>query len=221
MLLNLAMRRAAKLYPDNTATIFHHERRSCRNLMPGFMRWLLALIEMGLKPGDKAAIYILNSPHFLEVTYACFEAGIVIVPLNTRLAAEEPVFIINDAECSAFITDDILQPLASAFKPGIKGVRHYISVNGAGEFIDYEQTLAKFAGHRTELSEVANGSDEVLAGLFYTSGTTGMPKGVMLSHRNLWMNAPHTIAARPAEPKQVFLYAAPMFYLRHFPPSSM
>ena len=217
MLLNLAMRRAAKLYPDNTATIFHHERRNYRELDARVHALASALIEMGLKPGDKAAIYILNSPRFLEVTYACFEAGIVIVPLNTRLAAEELVFIINDAECSAFITDEILQPLASAFKPGLKGVRHYISVNGTGEFIDYEQTLAEFAGHRTELSEVANGSDEVLAGLFYTSGTTGMPKGVMLSHRNIWMNALHTIAARPAEPKQVFLHAAPMFHLATFP----
>src|SRR4030095_13342247 len=98
MLLNSALRRAVRYFPDNTATIFVGRKQSYRELWERSRALSKALGELGIRRGDRGAIYLLNSPQFLEVVYACFEIGAVIVPLNTRLAADELVFIINDAE---------------------------------------------------------------------------------------------------------------------------
>ena len=217
MILNRALRRAVRYFPDNTATIFDGRKQSYRELWRRTQALSKALGELGVQRGDRVAIYLLNSPQFLEVVYACFEIGAVIVPLNTRLAADELVFIINDAECVAFITDESLQPLAASLKPRLQDIEHYVSVNAAGAFNDYETQIARQTGDSAGLSSDEGQSEEDLVGLFYTSGTTGLPKGVMLNHRNLWMNAMHTLAARAPEPNAVFLHAGPMFHLATFP----
>lgn len=221
MILNQALRRAVRYFPDNAATIFDGRKQNYRELWMRARALSKALDELGVRRNDRVAIYMLNCPQFLEAVYACFEIGAVIVPLNTRLAADELVFIINDAECVAFISDETLQPLAASFKPRIEGVNRYIAIGGSGEFDDYETLVAPRINYQPDnqpepLSN-ENQSEDDLAGLFYTSGTTGTPKGVMLSHRNLWMNAMHTLAARAPEPKAVFLHAAPMFHLATFP----
>src|SRR5215475_15728455 len=146
MILKHALRRAVRYFPDNTATIFDGRKQSYRELWMRARALSKALVELGVRRGDRVAIYLLNSPQFLEVVYACFEIGAVIVPLNTRLAADELVFIINDADCAAFITDESLQPLAASFKPRLQGIEHYIAVNAAGEFKDYETLIAKKTG---------------------------------------------------------------------------
>jgi long-chain acyl-CoA synthetase len=229
MLLNHAIRRAVRFFPNHTATIIDGRKQSYSQLWERIQRLASDLRSLGVNRGDHVAIYMLNRPEFPEVVYACFELGAVVVPLNTRLAADELVFIINDAECAAFITDDALQPMAASFKSRLEGINHFIAINGAGDFKDYETLIAEHAGNQSiqsiqpiQSNQPAPLSDdghteEELAGLFYTSGTTGLPKGVMLSHRNLWMNAMHTLAARAPENNAVFLHAAPMFHLATFP----
>ena len=217
MILNRVLKRAVRYFPDNTATIFNGQRQTYRELGRRVQSLACALNELGIKPGDRVAIYQLNCSQFLETVHACFEIGAVIVPLNTRLAADELVFIINDAECSAFITDNLLQPMAASFKDRLQGIRHFIAIGGGEAFDDYEALIAKHANNASLSTATENSSDEELAGLFYTSGTTGLPKGVMLSHRNLWMNALHTLAVRAPEPNLNFLHAAPMFHLATFP----
>lgn len=221
MILNQALRRAVRYFPDNTATIFEGRKQSYRELWMRARALSKALVELGVRRNDRVAIYLLNRPQFLEVVYACFEIGAVVVPLNTRLAADELVLITNDAECAAFITDETLQSLAASFKPRLKGVNRYIAIDGSGEFNDYEALIAPRIDYQPDIqSEPLSNetrSEKDLVGLFYTSGTTGAPKGVMLSHRNLWMNAMHALAARAPEPNAVFLYAAPMFHLATFP----
>ena len=217
MILNRVLRRAVRYFPDNTATIFDGQRQTYRQLGRRVRSLARALNELGVKPGDRVAIYQLNCSQFLETVYACFEIGAVIVPLNTRLAADELVFIINDAECSAFITDSSLQPLAATFKDRLNGIQYFIAIGGGKAFSDYETLIAEHADDNSLPATDDGSSDEQLAGLFYTSGTTGLPKGVMLSHRNLWMNALHTLAVRAPEPNLNFLHAAPMFHLATFP----
>jgi len=241
MLLNSALRRAVRYFPDNTATIFEGRKQSYSELWKRSRALSKALGEIGIGRGDRVAIYLHNSPEFLEVVYACFEIGAVIAPLNTRLAADELVFIVNDADCVAFITGESLQPLVASFKSRLQGIGHYVAVNGGDAFNDYETLIARHtedssgpsgafsANSFTDLSSTLSTnlstapssdeglSEEELVGLFYTSGTTGLPKGVMLNHRNLWMNAMHTLAARAPEPNAVFLHAGPMFHLATFP----
>src|SRR5262245_572673 len=134
MLLNRALRRAVRYFPDNTATIFNGRKQSYRELWKRAQALSKSLSELDARRGDKVAIYLLNSPQFLEVVYACFEIGAVIVPLNTRLAADELVFIINDADCVAFITDESLQPLAASFKPRLESINRFVAIDGSGDF---------------------------------------------------------------------------------------
>jgi long-chain acyl-CoA synthetase len=215
MLLNQALRRAARYFPEQTALLHEGRKSSYREFGARTQSLACALRDRGVGPGRRVALYLLNGPEFLEVCYACFEIGAVIVPLNTRLAADELVFIVNDADCAAFITDDTLRPAAADFRPRLRGIRDFIAIGGGEGFDDYETLLA--ASSRRSVAEAPPVSEDDVAGLFYTSGTTGLPKGVMLSHRNLWMNAMHTLVLRPAEPDTIFLYAAPMFHLATFP----
>jgi long-chain acyl-CoA synthetase len=217
MILNSTLRRAARYYPENTATTFNDRSQSYSELWSRTQALARALQNLGLGRDDRVAIYLLNCPQFMEVVYACFELGAVVVPLNTRLAADELIFIINDAECRAFITDDALQPASASFKSRLEGIEHYIAVNAEGEFRDYERLIAEQGDKPRDPLPDDDRSEEDLVGLFYTSGTTGVPKGVMLNHRNLWMNAMHTLAARAPEPNPIFLHAAPMFHLATFP----
>src|SRR5262249_51371461 len=145
MILNRALRRAVRYFPDNTATIYDGRKQSYRELWERALALSRALGGLGVRRGDRVAIYLLNSPQFLEVVYACFEIGAVVVPLNTRLAADELVLIINDAECVAFITDETLQPLAASFKSRLEGINHYVAINGSAEFSDYEKLIAQSA----------------------------------------------------------------------------
>jgi long-chain acyl-CoA synthetase len=211
MLLQSALRRAARFYPDNTATNFAGRKQTYREFQQRVVKLAHGLRERGIGPGDRVALYLLNCPRFIETAFACFEIGAAIVPLNTRLAADELVFILNDAECAAFITHQPLEAATPSFRNRLQGIRDYI---GDGEeFFSYESLFKK---EPASLSESATSEDD-LAGLFYTSGTTGQPKGVMLSHRNIWMNAMHTLVARQTESNAVFLYVAPMFHLATFP----
>ncbi|MCI0660685.1 MAG: AMP-binding protein, partial [Acidobacteria bacterium] len=117
----------------------------------------------------------------------------------------------------AFITDEALQAQAALFRSELHGINNYIAIGGAEGFADYETLIAKHIVDETTPPMDTEASEDELAGLFYTSGTTGLPKGVMLSHRNLWMNALHSFATRAPEPHSIFLHAAPMFHLATFP----
>ncbi|MFN0085928.1 MAG: long-chain-fatty-acid--CoA ligase [Blastocatellia bacterium] len=217
MRLNQVLRRALRYFPGKPATVFADQRRSYQELGDRVRALAAALRRQGLHPGDRVAIYLHNCPEFLEITYACFEIGAVIVPLNTRLAADELVFIINDAECSAFITGVMLLPTAASFRHRLQGIHTFISLEAAEGFLSYASLLDSFESTMLYWLSDAVSPDEEIAGLFYTSGTTGMPKGVMLSHGNLWMNAMHTLGVRAPEQDGRFLYVAPMFHLATFP----
>ena len=213
MILTQVIKRAQQFYPDNLATVDGEHRQTYRELHTRVIACAAALQNLGVKPNDHVALLMLNCHQFPEIIFACWEIGAVIVPLNYRLAAEELIFIINDAECMMLITDDVMLPLTMEMRPRLAGIRHYISTIQANDFLDYEDLLAQSSSTFTS-PEIG---EHDLAGLFYTSGTTGLPKGVMLSHRNLWTNLLHSLVAIPAEENSSYLHAAPMFHLADFP----
>jgi long-chain acyl-CoA synthetase len=129
------------------------------------------LSRFALKPGDRIALAMKNCPEYLEILFACWHAGLVAVPMNARLHAEELAFMAADcAAALVFATEDIVQPL-SALLPGVP-----LLCPGTP---DYERLVAA-----APIAPCETRAD-ALAWIFYTSGTTGKPKGAMLSHRNL------------------------------------
>ena len=126
----------------------------------------------GLRPGDRVALYMRNHPRYLEVLWGAWWAGLAVVPINARLHLAEAEWIVAHAQARwIFVTDDVAPQR-------IAGVEHQVDVGEAA-------ANALFAPEHGPLSPPVEREPDDLAWLFYTSGTTGRPKGVMLTHRNL------------------------------------
>lgn len=159
------------------------------------------LLRGGLTPGDRVALVMKNCPQYVELLFACWHAGLVAVPANAKLHARELAYVLehSDASC-CFVTQDLFDSIAP-LRAELPELRQ-LTVVGSSE---YEQLLA------TEPVPPAAVASSDLAWLFYTSGTTGRPKGAMLSHRNLMtMTLCYTADVDRIDPGDSILHAAPM-----------
>lgn len=191
-----ALSRARKLFANEVAVVSGHVRLTYAETWSRCRRLAGALTRLGVPPGDRVAILALNSHQYLEVYLAVPAAGRVVVPLNTRHAEPELRYALEDAGTRLLIADRDPGALA-------KSVERVVSLPG-----DYERLLA--TAPEADLGVGVTG--DTLAGLFYTGGTTGASKGVMLSHRNLMANTVHWLVATQQGPEDVFLVMAPMFH---------
>lgn len=155
-----------------------------------------ALRGKNLPAGAHVAIISDNSPFFFEAYLALACAGLVAVPINVRLSVNEAKFIASDSECVAVLHDAANAELASAFEN-----RLAISAD------DWEMII-----RTAEPTAPVDGDENDLAHLCYTGGTTGTPKGVMLSHRNVAASTTNKIVLGKFQRDDVWLHAAPMFH---------
>ena len=168
-----------------------------------------ALCKLGVQKGDRVAILQYNYPETLESIFACFKMGCGAVPINFRLHPNECAFIIDHSQAKAVILSSEFNQAVLEIKDRIPHARHLISLSGAdGELLDYEELLSAEAD---QFKDVHVRPDD-LAWLFYTSGTTGMPKGAMLTHRNLLAASMNFYAdiCPGFGPDDVVLHAAPL-----------
>lgn len=172
-----------------------------------------ALSGLGVRRGDRVSGLLLNSVEFMETLLACAKLGAIFVPINVRLAAAEAAYILADSGADVFI---LHQPLAvigrtALAEPGVR-VRHVVLVDGepaAGEN-GYEELLAHGSLPLTPVD--VDGED--IAFLMYTSGTTGQPKGAMLTHNNLLWNAINVLGTeRGLSSRDITVTVAPMFHI--------
>lgn len=190
------LKRALQIGPDRTAILFENRRTSYRELWKRCGKLAGMVSAQGAAPGDRIAILADNSPQYLEMYVGLPAAGFVIVPLNTRHAQPELQYALKDAEARLLITDR---------DPGALGelVDTVISLPD-----EYESLLAGALA-----AELGVGiTEDTLAGLFYTGGTTGESKGVMLSHRNLISNTFHNMTIAQLSQDDVWLILAPMYH---------
>lgn len=186
---------ARRVGADKRALTCGDERLSNEQFYQRCRKLAGALFALGLETGDRVAILALNCHRYVETYVAAPAAGFAVVPLNTRHAEPEVLYALEDSGAKVLITDRDPAPFA-------KVVKHIIQIPDA-----YEQALATAAA--ASFPEL--GEDE-LAGLFYTGGTTGASKGVMLSHRNLIANTFHWMALAPISKDEVYLLMAPIFH---------
>src|SRR2546425_3003157 len=141
------------------------------------------LAALGVNRGDRVAVLMLNCHRYLELYYACARMGAVIVPLNIRLARPETVFILNDSASKVLVVDKTFAPYATGRDtfPSVQQIIYAGNETPEG-MIPYEAVLAR--GQELTESVDQEMQDNDLSGLYYTGGTTGRSKGVMLSHRN-------------------------------------
>lgn len=187
---------ASRMAPTKTAVIdgdesvnFAELHRRCR-LLAGAMR------ALGLTKGERVAILANNGQRYIETYMGVPAAGLVVVPLNTRHTATELKYALEDSQAKVLLSDRDPGELAGC-------VEHVIMIPDA-----YDTML----NEAVELELGVNIEESDLAGLFYTGGTTGKSKGVMLSHRNLIANTLHLLASVPKREDDVMLVMAPLFH---------
>jgi long-chain acyl-CoA synthetase len=186
-------------------------RRTWSEFQDRITRLAGAMHAAGFKPGDRIGILSLNSDRYLETLFGVSYGGFVFVPINTRLAPPEIVFWLTDSGCAALFIDDAFAPLLPKVLPETPAVRLLVHLGEAAtpaDMIGYESLIA----HASPLPD-AIGQDQDLAGIFYTGGTTGRSKGVMLSHNNIMANALNIHPGTQANEDTVYIHAAPMFHL--------
>ncbi|MEO8559299.1 MAG: long-chain-fatty-acid--CoA ligase [Rhodospirillales bacterium] len=210
MYLTQSLKRAISIRPEGLATAFQDRERNWTEIGQRVAKLAGGLQSLGLKRGDRVAILALNSDRYLEFMYAAPWAGMVMVPLNTRLAGPEVDYILEDSDTKALFVDQALAPLLEGLKDRLKTIKLIALDDGQTTpgAIGCEDLIAR--SHPTEDALV--GGNE-MAGLFYTGGTTGKSKGVMLSHDNLMANAMIAVAGMRFEPDTFYLHSAPMFHL--------
>ena len=188
------IRRGEQLFAAREAVVCGGTRRSYGELAERVRR-VAGLLESITTTGDRVAVWSLNSDHYLELFIGIPCADRVIVPHNTRWAEPELLYSTTDAGARVLICDRDPGGLAEV-------VEHVIRLD-TGE---YEDLLAVAPEREPAISP------DTLAGLFYTGGTTGASKGVMLTHANLMANAVHTQLGQPLVADDRFLTMAPMFH---------
>ncbi len=154
------------------------------------------LTSLGLRKGDRVAILAANSHHYITTYLGVPAAGFVVVPLNTRHAEAELLYALQDSGTRVLLTDRDAPALAGC-------VEHVIRI---------DTQLEKMLANADAIELGKDVSENDLAGLFYTGGTTGKSKGVMLSHRNLIANTFHYMAVVPQRESDVMLVMAPLFH---------
>ncbi len=210
MLLTQMIRRAAQVNPRAISLIDDDEGLTWPMFVERVSRLADALCRGGLQPGERVALMGLNSRRYMEALYATWWAGGVAVPLNTRWTHEENLFALRDSGAAVLICDDHFVDAAGALAGPDSPVKRCIHYGGAKSrlFEDYEALIA--AG-RTGPSREAGQTG--LAALYYTGGTTGFPKGVMLSPLAMWSSAIGVALDWKLDQDVRYLHAAPMFHL--------
>ncbi|MDP9239836.1 MAG: AMP-binding protein [Actinomycetota bacterium] len=213
---NLAglVRAAARARPGGPALMFRTERITWAELDARVDRAAAALLALGLQPGDRVALQLGNTPQFAVGYFGTLRAGLVSVPLNTGYTGRELQHVLADSGARALITSDTGAALATAAKENLPDLEHVIMAEGGrpGDALPhFDDLLAAVPG--TSVREVGGGED--LAVLIYTSGTSGAPKGAMLSHRALLANLEQVSSIEPPVlgRDDVLLLVLPLFHV--------
>ncbi len=209
--LGWPLRRAARLHPDSTAVIDGSRAVRYAELAHRVASLGGGLAELGLGSGARVGFLGINSLAHLECWLGVPAAGRVLVDLNFRLAEEELAFMVEDCELEVLITDVAQLAVARALASrcaSLRGVVLDAPESSSADCVLYEQLVsADPAEAPPDLAE------HDLAAISYTGGTTGRPKGVMLSHENLLANARHNLMATGHRAADCWLHVCPMFHV--------
>lgn len=172
----------AAICPDRTAIIFEDSRRSFAELDERSSKLADSLLQQGIEPGDRVAMLEVNTPAVVETYFACAKIGVAFVPLDFRARVDEIAFRLENSGAKALLMGERYLPMVASLR-GRVPVGQYISLVAAvsPDMVDY-QTLIE--NGKAENLQTYEGNETDMTVLMYTSGTTGTPKGVMLSHNS-------------------------------------
>lgn len=203
------MRRARRLYPDRVGVVDGVDRWSYDAFFDRCDRWSSALQRLGVRQGDRVAYIAPNTHAQLESFYAVPQIGAVLVPINYRLVADEFRYLIDHSGATLVCADGDYLDSIDRIRPHLTGVAHFVALDRARDgWLDYEALVSEA---REAVRRPTIGERDLLT-INYTSGTTSRPKGVMITHRNAWMNSVGVLAHLQMSPSDVYLWTLPMFH---------
>jgi len=215
MPLDELLPKAVKLYPKREAVVCGDLRLDYRNFAGRVWKLANGLLSLGVKRPDRVAILHENCHEFLEAYFAAAHLGIILVPLNFRLSTREIAMILNDSQSRVLISQGKFQDKIRSIPELVSGIERIIWTRREVELpdsrqIDYESLLSAQTGTPPPSQPI---KDDDVAQLYYTSGTTGRPKGVMLTHKNVKSHALGTIAELQLTDSDHWFHVAPLFHL--------
>jgi fatty-acyl-CoA synthase len=204
-------RRARKLYGDREAVVDGDLRMTYAQFLDRCDGWSAALQKLGVKKGDRVAYIAPNTHEQLESFYAVPQTGAVLVPINYRLTPDDFVYITSHSGSKVLCVHPDHMEAVDSVRGQLSGVEHFVALGSAAGrkgWIEYEAAIAG-AGPEYVRPDIAE--DDLLS-LNYTSGTTARPKGVMITHRNAWMNVVGTLVHLHMGVDDRYLWTLPMFH---------
>jgi len=210
MNLGSILNNTVEKYPDRTALIHLEFRWTYEELNSRVNRLANALLNMGVKKGDGIALMFFNSNHFVEVYFAAIKIGAVAIPVNFRFIGPEIEHIINDSEATIFFYGNEFQEIISECRPRLNHVRRFITVDSTDTTLaaDYEQFLSE--GENSEPGVLV--AEDDICQIMYTSGTTGKPKGAVITHHAVIWNMVNTIWGREDQEAEFALIIGPLYH---------
>jgi len=216
------LRYARDQFPNKIAVVCDEHRFTYAQFAERAWRLAGALRDAGARPGDRIAFLSTNCHRLLEAYYGVLEAGCVLLPLNIRLAPQELAFVVNDAEPRFLFVEPLFLPLVEAFRTAVPSIEACFLLHGepTAKWLapqNYDNLLSASAPFQCDWTQI---DEDSVAELFYTSGSTDRPKGVMLTHRNVYLHALSVIAAgqtsattlKEMSCATVLLHSIPLFH---------
>lgn len=201
--------RARRLYPNKEAVVEGDIRFTYAQFLERTDRWSFSLQQLGVKPGDRVAYIAPNTYSHLEGYYAVPQIGAVLVPINYRLLPEDFEYILNHCGASTVCVHPDYIDAIDGIRERLTSVKHFVALSDSKNgWLDYEQRLSEAS---SEFDQVSIDENDLLT-INYTSGTTARPKGVMITHRNAYLNIMNTLAHQHLTPADRYLWTLPMFH---------
>jgi len=208
------LRYAEEQFPNKTAVVCGDLRFTYAEFGDRVSRLAGGLRAAGVREGDRVAFLNVNCHRMLEAYFGVLEAGAVLLPLNYRLSSQELAYVLNDAEASVLFLANEFMELVNSFRTDLRSVRQFCLLDAVTQASwlahdNYEQMLRGAPPYRADITSFDENS---LAELFYTSGTSANPKGVMLTHRNIYLHALHLALYHHTKHEDAFLHTIPLFH---------
>jgi fatty-acyl-CoA synthase len=208
------LRYAKEQFAKKTAVVCGDDRFTYVEFSDRASRLAGALQHAAINAGDRVAFLSTNCHRLLEAYYGVLEAGAILLPLNIRLSSDELAYILNDSGAKLLFIEKSFLPVVESFRSKLSTVNQFYLLDGEPHESwlapkNYEQILAEAKPVQIDITTVDENS---VAELFYTSGTSANPKGVMLTHRNIYLHALNACISIHAEPDPVELHTIPLFH---------
>ena len=201
---------SSSICPDREAIIFEGNRWSFSDLADRSNRLANALAGMGVGQGDKVGMLQVNCNECIEVYFATAKLGATYVPLNFRARAEELEFMINFSEASALFLGQRYVKMINSMREQIPGMKNLVSVEGPAEgMLDYESVIAG-ADPEEVFTDIDDNDTSIL---MFTAGTTGQPKGVMLTHDNLATYVLNNVSPADPDIEEKNILTVPLYHI--------